>query len=116
MSALYGRLENERGAQSTRCAHRDLATTAETWSSVIRVELFKDGSFEIYLSGKQGEDRVTLAMGNADARAVQLLPYFGFESPRSVGEISCGAWSFGLGDAESDAAELAAQLEGAEIP
>lgn len=90
MSALYGRLHNEQGKESTRCAHRSLVTKAETWNGIIRVELDKDGTFVIELMGKQGERKFTLASGNVDMRDVQITPYFPNEG--------IGAWSI---DAET---------------
>lgn len=51
MSALYGRLQGERG-QVTRTAHHSIAATLETWEGKVTVALQRDGSFIVEIGDK----------------------------------------------------------------
>lgn len=73
MANLYGRVRGDAAKhEATRRGHRNLSTTAETWQSIITVDLAADGSFSIILTGKHGEDRRELLHGNADRREIAL--------------------------------------------
>lgn len=51
MSALYGRMQGERG-QVTRTAHHNITVTLETWEGKISVNLRRDGSFTVEVGDK----------------------------------------------------------------
>lgn len=55
MSALYGRLQGNRG-MATRCGTpaSGMFTSAETWNGAVRVQLESDGSFVIEIGPKYG--------------------------------------------------------------
>lgn len=83
MSALYGRLQGER-KQVTRTAHQGITAQVETWQGIVRVEMTKDGSYSVIVSGKNGEDRREILNGNVNARTVEILESSDVGEPSTV--------------------------------
>lgn len=76
MSKLYGRMNSDaRRTQLTSTGRRSMSAQLETWQGKLRIELDDSGTFEVTVSGKHDEDRITLAFGNLDTRKVSAIPF-----------------------------------------
>lgn len=64
MSALYGRVQGNRG-EATRTGTDRLTTSAETWNGSVRVDLRRDGSYVVSIGGKYGDGAYRLT-GNVN--------------------------------------------------
>jgi hypothetical protein len=65
MAALYGTVTSDR-SHATRCSSQHIATTAETWNAIVRVDLQRNGDCVITVTNKHGGNKQTLWEGNAD--------------------------------------------------
>ena len=73
MSAVYGRLQGNRG-EVTRGGSKDsgIESTLETWQGAIKTVLEADGSFYVYIGPKWNPCHLVLS-GNVDKRTLDRV-------------------------------------------
>ena len=68
MAKLYARIHADRSSTS-RTSSQGIVTTAETWKSIVRVDLLHNGRCTVTLTDKNGGNAQELWSGNTDETA-----------------------------------------------